>query len=548
MTVVETTTGTIYAYADEVATIRTKDTTASADCTDSTTTTGVDWSDYNPMHKVSFTGTGRCFVFTDNAGNKTAAHSSAKIAGVSSVTVADASVLDSSYTASAYNMVYTDDTTPTIRGTAPANARVKIYRPSTVRLPYGAADPSPAKLPVSNSVFDSYFYRGARAHLTAQQGVLQHLVYIEATTRDMYLCPAVAGTALNTPSSSDLHASSLCVNYGPFYFNSGPNDALEKHKVVSLTDAMIAAGGVLVYQAMSFEAEVAQWLPIYQDAPVEIGTATAGADGSFSVTLSTPLVAGEGALYTAFSTDGGTTYTEPVTEAVLSVDTGLSPTLIAQVQSATAAAASPDLVVVGEAGASIQFYTDSSCRNADGTPVQKKVIQGSEFAYAIKDIIAYPGTLPDGENTIYGKQTDLAGNVGPCQNLATVTTTGSGPDFTPTLADSTNSGATDDTVTKHTAVTIDTGAINEQGTIQSAGWWVTGATTQHSAGSPQALTVTNKATGVSFTTGALNDGVNTIHIKMTDQWGNHNTETIDITVDTTAPTITFVDEVAAAPV
>ena len=80
-TVVEPTAGEVYAYADEATTAKTKNNVASADCIN-TTSTASGWSDYTPNGAtVSFSGVGRCFIFSDTAGNTRAAHTSAKTSG-----------------------------------------------------------------------------------------------------------------------------------------------------------------------------------------------------------------------------------------------------------------------------------------------------------------------------------------------------------------------------------------------------------------------------------------------------------------------------------
>ena len=82
VTITETTAGTVYAYADEVTTeVKTKDNVASSACTDATST-ATGWDDYTPNGTlITFSGAGRCFIFTENAGNATAAHTGAKVAG-----------------------------------------------------------------------------------------------------------------------------------------------------------------------------------------------------------------------------------------------------------------------------------------------------------------------------------------------------------------------------------------------------------------------------------------------------------------------------------
>ena len=85
VTVVEPTDGKVYAYANETAEVKTKDNVASADCTN-TTSTASGWSDYTPDGTtVSFSGDGRCFIFTDVAGNTKAAHTGAKVGGIAIV-------------------------------------------------------------------------------------------------------------------------------------------------------------------------------------------------------------------------------------------------------------------------------------------------------------------------------------------------------------------------------------------------------------------------------------------------------------------------------
>ena len=85
VTVVEQTTDSVYAYANETTTSKTKDNIAAENCTDSTSTAS-GWSDYTlDGTAVTFSGSGRCFIFTDVAGNKRAAHTSAKVSGVAIV-------------------------------------------------------------------------------------------------------------------------------------------------------------------------------------------------------------------------------------------------------------------------------------------------------------------------------------------------------------------------------------------------------------------------------------------------------------------------------
>ena len=62
--------GTEYrAVADETATAQSLDSTAAASCSSSTTGTA-----YTPGASVTVSGDGRCFIFTDSAGNVAAAH------------------------------------------------------------------------------------------------------------------------------------------------------------------------------------------------------------------------------------------------------------------------------------------------------------------------------------------------------------------------------------------------------------------------------------------------------------------------------------------
>ena len=85
ITVVEPATGSVYAYANETTTAKTKDNIAAENCTDSTSTVS-GWSDYTlDGTVVSFSGSGRCFIFSDTAGNTKAAHTSAKVSGVAIV-------------------------------------------------------------------------------------------------------------------------------------------------------------------------------------------------------------------------------------------------------------------------------------------------------------------------------------------------------------------------------------------------------------------------------------------------------------------------------
>ena len=83
VTVVEPTAGKVYAYTSETTpeTAKTKNNVTAANCTDSTSTAS-GWDDYAPNGTaLSFSGNGRCFIFTDVAGNTKAAHSSAKVSG-----------------------------------------------------------------------------------------------------------------------------------------------------------------------------------------------------------------------------------------------------------------------------------------------------------------------------------------------------------------------------------------------------------------------------------------------------------------------------------
>ena len=81
VTVIEPVTGQIYAFTNETVTVKTRNNVTAGNCTDSTSTAS-GWSNYTPDGTtVSFSGSGRCFIFTDIAGNTKAAHTNARVSG-----------------------------------------------------------------------------------------------------------------------------------------------------------------------------------------------------------------------------------------------------------------------------------------------------------------------------------------------------------------------------------------------------------------------------------------------------------------------------------
>ena len=134
VSILELTTGTVYAYVNDPlhATVpRTKDDVALADCDNRIVTTGAGWVDYPVGDGVAFSGNGRCFIFTERDGDKIAAHTYNKKAGVTNLAVTNANTVS--------GVRYTNDTTPVFTGSVESGATVSVYTASTGGTPIATA-------------------------------------------------------------------------------------------------------------------------------------------------------------------------------------------------------------------------------------------------------------------------------------------------------------------------------------------------------------------------------------------------------------------------
>ena len=147
---------------------------------------------------------------------------------------------------------------------------------------------------------------------------------------------------------------------------------------------------------------------------------------------------------------------------------------------------------------------------------------GSTFQYSADGITGWSATAPTattGDNTVYARQTDAAGNVSAASTALTFTLDTTAP-ATPTLALASNSGLTNDSITS-------AGGVNVTGMEGSGTWeYSLNGGTSWAPGSATSLSLTG-------------DGVKSVTVRQTDLAGNVSgvSSALAFTLDTAAPAV-----------
>ena len=381
---------TVYAYANETTGAVSKDAVLSGSCSTALTAPTA----YTSRAPVAEDATnGRCFVFTDPAGNKTAAHSSAKISEDTSLSFTGAGSFN--------NKIYTNTTTPAFTGsigTTGANAEVKVYE-QTEQLAYSGAAPNPTFLYSNPPYFAGYGIVGKIYDTPNSQSIT--LNHHTRGTRG-WLCPYV--TPIRSPANVGTDPD--CVE---LYNNAGYGTVRTQTHMVTLNDAILTAGAVLWriagYNSVTTYNYV--YAPLYENTYTERGSATASGSGAVSGTISTAFTAGENNVYTGITPSGTTVESDRFAALTLVVDeiAPAAPTLVSA-SGASGTDTTPTFRVTAEAGASVRLYTNNQCTTATGT--------AATVAVGDTTVDIETDALGVGTHTIYAKQTDPAGNASDC--------------------------------------------------------------------------------------------------------------------------------------
>ncbi len=262
----------------------------------------------------------------------------------------------------------------------------------------------------------------------------------------------------------------------------------------------------------------------------EVKTAVVAADGTWSVTPTTPLA------------DGVNTITVTATDPAgnVSAPTALPITIDTTVPAAPTAA----LATVSDTGTLGDSLTKDNTPTVQGTgapgdTITIKDAAGNVIATALVDAngnwSATTTTLPDGLNTLSVTATDPAGNTGPAVALPLTIDTSAPAAPAAVLDPASDSSTKLDGITSDATPTISgTGTNGDTITVTFPG------------GEVKTVTVVNGVWSVTPTNPLL-DGLNNISVTATDPAGNTSpATTVPVTIDTTPPAAPLADVAAAS--
>ncbi|MDI9221142.1 Ig-like domain-containing protein [Pantoea sp. EA-12] len=388
------------------------------------------------------------------------------------------------------NGSYTDDRTPTLSGTAEANAIVTIYDGTTV---LGSVTASGT---------------GAWTYTTTSlsNGTHPLSVTVKDAAGNVSSASATVSIIVDTVAPT---ASTLVIT----------ND---------VTNTTVPSGGSTndSTPTLSGTAEANSKVSIY-DGSTLLGTATAGSNGAWTFTTGVLTQGSHPISVTVTDAAGNVSGSTSATVTIDTVSPAAVTNLVAANNNGSTAVTIPNngstndstplLTGSGEIGAKISVY--------DGTTLLGTTTVGSNGTWSFIST-----TLADGAHTLNITATDAAGNVSP-----TVSTTLTIDTVAP--APVTNLVITDDVGSVQGPLA--NGAVTDDTTPTLSGTAEANAIVTIYDGTTVLGSVTASNTGAwTFTTAALSQGTHPLSVTVKDAAGNTSTAsaTVSITVDTTAPT------------
>ncbi|MBB3117726.1 Ig-like domain-containing protein [Pseudoduganella violacea] len=385
----------------------------------------------------------------------------------------------------------TSDNTPTISGSAEANAAVTLYDSD------------------GTTVLGSTTANGSGAWNITSSALSNgtHTVTVKQTDAAGNTSPASAGLSLSidtsTPAAPPLPALATASDSGTL------GDLITNDSTPTVTGTGTAGHTVTLYDS---------------DGSTVLGTATVAGNGSWSIT-SSALGDGTHNLTVKQATPAGTA---SAASAALSL---LIDTTAPAAPAALALAGASDSGTVGDnitndttptingtaaAHAAVTLY------DSDGTTVLGTATADGSGNWSITS-----SALSDGSHTLRAKQTDSAGNVSAASTGLSLGIYGSIGSVTGlALASGSDSGTAGDNITNVTTPTLSgNAAANATVTLyDSDGTTVLGSTTANGSGA------------WSITSAALGNGTHTLTVKQSDAAGNVSAAaTLPVKIDTLAP-------------
>lgn len=388
------------------------------------------------------------------------------------------------------NGSYTDDRTPTLSGTAEANAIVTIYDGTTV---LGSVTASGT---------------GAWSYTTSSLSNGTHPLSV--TVKD------AAGNVSSASATVSIIVDTVAPNASTLVIT---ND---------VTNTTVPSGGSTndTTPTLSGTAEAGSKVSIY-DGSTLLGTATAGSNGAWTFTTGVLTQGSHPISVTVTDAAGNVSGSTSATVTIDTVSPAAVTNLVAANNNGSTAVTIPNngstndntplLTGSGEIGAKISVY--------DGATLLGTATVGSNGTWSFIST-----TLADGTHTLNITATDAAGNVSPTvSTVLTVDTVAPSP--------VSNLVITDDVGTIQG--TLANGAVTDDTTPTLSGTAEANAIVTIYDGTTVLGSVTASGTGAwSYTTSALSQGTHPLSVTVKDAAGNTSTAsaTVSITVDTTAPT------------
>ncbi|WP_048971557.1 Ig-like domain-containing protein, partial [Enterobacter asburiae] len=259
-----------------------------------------------------------------------------------------------------------------------------------------------------------------------------------------------------------------------------------------------------------------------------IGSGKTGSDGSFTVSLGTPLTNGEQVTATATDNAGntspGTTLNAPDTTApdapaITSVTDDVAPQTGAVSSGGSTNDQRPQLTGTGEAGSTVTIY--------DGGVAIGTAVVASNGTWTFTPSV----DLSESTHQITVRATDAAGNTGPASPVFTLTVDLTPPDAPTAIVLTDDTGVIRGTITS--------GALTDASLPLLAGTGEPGGTITIYDNGVVVGTTTVQPNGTWSVTpnGPLPDGTHSITVTETDAAGNLSTASVPVifTVDTTPP-------------
>ncbi|WP_191601785.1 Ig-like domain-containing protein [Marinomonas algicola] len=441
---------------------------------------------------------------TDAAGNTSVASAGLTVtidtAAPNALSVAD--LADASDSGSSNSDNITSDTTPTVTGTAEANATVTLYdTDGTTSLGSTTADGSGNWSITSSALTD-----GAHTLTTKSTDAAGNV-----SVASSGLTVTIDTAAPNALSVADLADASDS--------GSSNSDNITSDTTPTVTGTAEANATVTLYDT---------------DGTTSLGSTTADGSGNWSITSST-LTEGDHNLTTK-ATDTASNTSVASSALTVTIDsTAPNAPSVADLADASDSGSSnsdnitstttPTLTGTAEANATVTLYDT----NGSGTTSLGSVTADGSGNWSITS-----SALTDGAHTLTTKSTDAAGNVSVASSGLTVTIDTAAPNALSVadLADASDSGSSNsDNITSDTTPTV-TGTAEANATVtlyDTDGTTSLGSTTADGSGN------------WSITSRALTDGAHTLTTKSTDAAGNVSVASsgLTVTIDTTNPTVTI---------